>query len=549
MATTKCLYIDDDRQEFVRGVGARLKVAFALEYPQAELELEVFDFEEGEARLESEPGRYHLVVVDIFEGHPDQQGTTRGWSIIESLRGTGPAVIAVSSHSNVLAASEDHGAHETLSKEHLRSDIEHRHLRRKIANALRAADVTPPVAAAVEFRSDDQDLMLEAAIHSVGAENLQRLVLEICSATPSAITIKLVRPGLSGAVVFNCYCDVAGGEDEEFLLKVSRDGYKARREAEAWNRVRGPAERLFPKLLSSSTTVPESNGWFALGIAFRHGQTLTDWLARTEDAPTQDHVRLILTHIFGAGGLSAQYERSAKQLPAKRSTEVLLEQTMTLGRRAGVLAAIEEIRPLVAEKLPAYVARLGAPEDFFRYQKVGELEAKDIPAGTCAVRTHGDLHGRNVLISDPLLVALLDPADMADAHPATDWARMRADILLMGLAAQGGAHDWDGLIQTGAWREVVRRTLTGEPVAELAAMPAAAATALGWLTDGTAEIFSGLSRMGRAPATWELHLVTAVEFMRATTRRAILSMPLRVLALVAAIDALDAAAQAVPVES
>ncbi len=546
MATTNCLYIDDDPQDLGRGVGIRLKLAFAREYPQAELELEPLDFEAGEARLENDLGHYHLVVVDIFEGHPARGGTERGWSIIEGLRDKGVAVIAVSSHSDVLASSEDHGAHATLSKEHLRSDVEHKHLRRKLSDAFREAGVTPPVAATVEVSWDNKDLMLEAAVHSVGADNLKRLVIGICGATPSAIKIKLVRPGLSGAVVFNCYCEVDDGEDEEFLLKVSRDGSKARREAEAWNDVRGPAERLFPKLLSSSTKVPESNGWFALGIAFRHGQTLTEWLDRSGDALTEGHIHLVLTHIFGAGGLNAQYERSVKPLPAMRSTDILLENTVPLGRRAGVLAAIDEIRPLVDHKLPAYADHVGAPGDFFRYGKVGTCEAQHIPMGTCTVRTHGDLHGRNVLVSDPLLVALLDPADMAAAHPATDWARLRVDVLLMGLAGQGGAHDWDGLTAPNGWREIICRTLAGEPVAELAAMPAAAAIALEWLTASAGDIFSGLAGAGHAPAPWELHLTTAVELMRAATRRAILSMPLRVLALTAAIDALDAAARAIP---
>jgi hypothetical protein len=56
-------------------------------------------------------------------------------------------------------------------------------------------------------------------------------------------------------MVFNCYCRVHNGEDEEFRLKVSRDGAKAAKETEAWNEVQGPAERLFPRFLSSSTRV------------------------------------------------------------------------------------------------------------------------------------------------------------------------------------------------------------------------------------------------------------------------------------------------------
>ena len=61
----------------------------------------------------------------------------------------------------------------------------------------------------------------------LGVDNLLTADPPNCRTTPIAIELNLVRPGLSRAMVFNCYCRVHNGEDEEFRLKVSRDGAKA----------------------------------------------------------------------------------------------------------------------------------------------------------------------------------------------------------------------------------------------------------------------------------------------------------------------------------
>ncbi|WP_028062185.1 phosphotransferase family protein [Solirubrobacter soli] len=533
MPKTRGLYIDDIEQERLRGVGRRLKRAFAAEYPHAELELKDLDFDAAEKLLEDKSVQFDLVVVDILEkDNKAGREVRRGWEICELLRGRGAALIAISTVPGELAPHLAHGVSVTLQKGYLFSDdANDMYLRSALVQAFNFARIWPRTARDIELEYDPLNLALQAAVSQVGEDNLRELVARLASATPAKITVELVRPGLSGAVVFNCYCHVPDGLSEQFLLKASRDASRATQELMAWKRRGNPQ---LPALASQD--LADIDGWFGIAIDFQHGETLTDWLAGPECPPSPHDVTQALRQL--ATGLASQYEKQTGDFPL-RAVAAMAESTLTIGRQARIMLALEEMRPLIEHKLPDYVDRLDAIEPFFRHRIVAGVGEEKMPPASTMALAHGDLHGRNLLVHEGGL-RLLDPADMVLAHPAMDWARLRVDVLLMGLATSADCHDW-GLLD--AWLRAAVAVIDERPVAaelDASVLPAPCATALDWLTEEHGVFFKKLQN--GSPSKWERQVAVAVEFLRATPRSVILSMPLRVLALAAGVEALERAA-------
>ena len=348
--------------------------------------------------------------------------------------------------------------------------------------------------------------------------------------------LSYVRGGLSGAIVIHWEYTNHYGK-QEFLLKVSRDQGRMLAEERAWK------EAHFGQLLIPAPTheLVEAGGWYALAPKFRRGVTLTDWLCNGDKVPSDDAVRKALDELFGDGGLSEVAATSSTERPEDRPSSVVAAGLLTLRRSANIGLAIRELTPLLARHTPDEISRLDLARRLLRSGTIAAVDAAAVPRGSYLVRCHGDLHGRNVLVDSRDHVILLDPADSAMLHWSADWARLTVDLFLSGIASDPRAHEW-ALLES--WREAAGRLVRGDAIAETEALPLPARTAVNWLRIEAPLLFTGVGN--GVPNEWELRLSLTAELLRGCYRREELSAPLRLVALVAALDGIEASAHVLP---
>ncbi len=533
MSELKVLYIDDDEGDREAGAGLELKEALTTCYKTSELLFKAVDFRIGKELIEADPDGFHLFIVDILEEHGDKSRDT-GLGLIGLLsRTSSQAVIGISQDPELLPSAEGRGAHATLTKGQVSRHKEY--VPTKLAAAFEQANVIPPLARPAALDRNEESLPLEATIEQVGETELGVIISRLCREQPDSIKLGYVRAGLSGSLVLRCSCSVPEDQDEEFLLKLSRDEQAARTELKAWQEL-GRAS-LYPQLLT--TELAEAHGWYGMAIDFREGSTLSDWLTESQPDPAQ--VAEELGRILPDGGLVAQYAGSLRP-KSKGPAAMMHEHTLTLGRRARILLARNAMLRLSDRHLPNR-GSLGEPiELFIRHGHLPGRSPESLPSQSCTVNVHGDLHGRNIVIGQQRAV-LIDPSRKLPGHPAIDWARLTVDVLLTGFAHPPESFEWG---RSGEWLTLTGSFVRGDGELATDLMPSASVAAANWLRDNAQSIFEPLG--GYAPEEWELRLALAVELLRAVPREA-LPMPIRVLALRAAADALDAAAAGAPEET
>lgn len=545
MPPTYALYIDDDASDQGSYIG-NLQEALDRAYPYADFKLEAVDFADGRARLENEGDRYKVAFIDVLQKREDGVVERDGLSLMELAMDRRVAVVAISARpSEVGIDVERIGVRATAVKGQLAADHRREQLQRKIKLALRDASIAIQPANEVKLEGTD-DVRVAAIVHQVREENLVPLIFDVCDATPEQIGLRYVRPGLSGAVVLHVEY-VADGARHELLLKLTRDEEQARDEFAAYRTVRSFTQLMSPPHLVDR--IHDEGGWHALAMGFKYGSSLTDWLITN---PDEGRVGRTLGQLFLADGLSDVYASSDPSREDEPPTRCLHETVLKVGRHARIRLALEELEPLLHRRVeagqldPASGRRADEIRTFLVSSRIGELDEEKLPGRARRVLSHGDLHGRNVLVDVHDRAVLLDPTDIAPQHWAADWARMTVDLLLSGLAVDPRAHEWDLLPwwRTTADAVVRDRALpSGNEPPDGDPLPAGVRSALGWLRAQVPQIFSAIDGL---PVEWELRLALAIELMRGTYRRESLPTQVRVLALLAAGDALQAAAEAVP---
>lgn len=528
MAETKGLYIDDDPGDLERGVAWELEPAFSEAFEPAQMELDTKGFDHGESILRDNPNGYDLVFVDIMDGEKE-----RGLTIISKLaRDSSSVVIAITHYSGPLEKARTQGAHGGIYKNRV---SEPGYIAERLKEAYAAAKKTPPVTLPTEVAWDRRNFQLEATVQSVGEESLHYLIAKFCRKPPAKVRLGFLRSGMSGALVLHCHCEIDGAPNEGFLLKASRDQRAAEVEFEAWQEIPQGLRSLFPPPPKS---LVEVDGWHALAIDYRDGVTFTDWL--TKEGPSGEGVANALERLFLQGGLSTHYAGSIETFDQKSPMDVMLEDPLQIGRRARIQAAKDDLLPLAERYVGGGEEISAAVERLLHDGQLVERGVETLPLGSSTAISHGDLHGRNVVVGEPQPAILIDPANMVALHPAADWSRLTVDVLLTGFAVREDSHDWGALEE---WRQAVGGFVAGETLPERLLPPGSTAAA-DWLRSHAEAVFAPLGE--QAPAEWELRLALAVELLRAIPRAEILPAPVRVLALLASVDALGAAAAAAP---
>lgn len=517
------LWIEDDWKHFHPDVPIVVTIAPTLEESISQLDTNAYD----------------LFVADIFLGDK----TFDGLRAISRARKSSPdiGIVSLSTGSPGLDDKcRNAGADECVTKAFIAENPELHDLGRKIVAALDKHGKVPHATPTARFIADASNLELGALVDVIGKTVIIGLVDQITKTRSTEICAFFVRPGLSGASVLRVDCDIEVQDPEpprrmNLLVKLSRFPQSLRLELDK-------DKSQFPEGLFVNFFGPmvESGGWAAIAARFQPScATLSEWVRMASSAAD---VPQVFQGLFLEGGLGDVYSQLGYH-PSDRPSTRIISDSLTLSRRSRIRSAAREFQTLL---------RRHDPEGWFDpivlehliggSSRVVDLVADDFPAGVSSCLSHGDLHGRNILVKkvpSPRAV-LIDPANIENFHWSSDLARLTADLALSVVDAGDASHEWECM---PVWQEILGTLIRGEEIqtAHNAEENAGVFSALNWISANWSQIYRATDP--RRTPRWEFVLGLAAELLRSSYRVADLPTPKRVLALTAGCEAIRQAAR------
>jgi hypothetical protein len=330
----------------------------------------------------------------------------------------------------------------------------------------------------------------------------------------------------------------ARGAQRTYLFKLAKDEKALTRELENARRAFGLYGPAFAVPYVQSDRPATRNEWAAIALVFAEGVTsFQEWLRST----SPEAVPALMNQLFLDRGLTEGYRHIT---PDDTSAHPMARLQLPAFRRSKVENAIERIRPSLGQvpsSLPDSRQLVDVVRGFVRNAQVGDLPLKDIPAQLELVEAHGDLHSRNILVSDvhprPMII---DLAEFGSHHWAADVARLSVDLVLRCVDPQEEGFRWENF---DVWRQLV------SALGDLVPLPAGpdphndgVFAALDWMIEHHQQI---LLHAGDPGHRWEWNVALAEQLLRGCYSTS-LSDPKRALALVAAYDQLLAAREIAP---
>jgi len=397
----------------------------------------------------------------------------------------------------------------------------------EIANAFVKKGWVAGAAATVELQFDHHDYLLGAELDSVGLLTFKRLFKGLAPHCTS-LRIDYVSPGMSGARVFKLVGytgeDFSGGRHHLFI-KVSKDALALAREVESVPKPGKLRQGVAPEPLLDKPVQVE--GWSAIGYGLlRDARPLESWLL--EGKPDTSEIEVFLERLFKE---LAELYRLFKVEQTKSALDLLFLPTVS-GARA--MLSLQELWPLLQRYVTTDQPDGKTVEDFIRHRRIGSREDKTVLRGTLVCDSHGDLHGRNILVGlEDGQPHLVDFSERADKQWAFDAARLSADLFIRGWDYGVESYDPHNLEK---WRQTLERWLLSDNGGAAAEDDNSGIwTCLVWIRSNLKNIWGGMHPFG-APF-WQFQLAVAVEFLRLAGETAI-SAPKRALALISAHDVL-----------
>jgi hypothetical protein len=373
-----------------------------------------------------------------------------------------------------------------------------------------------------------QQLKLDALIETVGYETLVSLIRD---AAPECerYQVYYVAPGYSGAVVLRVTGSKHEGaaQDVNILLKCSRDRAKLEVELQQCPQPKEPASIIY--VLPDSAAIYQRNGWFASAWAFRDdAQTFLSWLRAGEIV--EGRVEDILTTLF-LSGLNKDYVRGRR---AEETSSVISLYPNVIGRYR-IAESAKLLQALIQQILGDPTFEIAEIERFLVDELLCGRPISKVALGTYECLCHGDLHSRNILITNRHQPLLIDPARRKIRHWASDIARLCADLWISAWDSGPQAYKWDHL---KTWREdafswIVSADVT---VPRRDGINDGLAQSLTWLKENLIRVFADCE-IGELPL-WEFRLALAVEFLNLSGYDTV-PAPKRCLALLVANDILE----------
>jgi CheY-like chemotaxis protein len=541
MDLIRCLYFDDRELELNRIAGwlergwEKLKNGAAIEVTKAET------IEKAEQELKS--GSYDLLVADLLVG---REKNKLGLTLIAHARDDYPrlAIVALSVNTALAEDARNAGADEFASKEYATDHPRENYLGDKLRDALRKYQREPASSSLDILKFDKTNLPLAALIETVERKNVINLANLATAHTCTVISAFFIRSGLSGASVIKVDCDyeAADGplkrtESTSLLLKISR--IRDSLLAELKKELTGFPEGTFVRF--TGVEPYQSQDWYAIASKFKTGgRTLVDWLVALDTR--LDQVEKLLTNLFldAETGLSLAYRSNGQS--AEERPDLALCKLLTLGRKARIRQALDELGPLGVKYSPAGVFDERLLTDFLIDNRIHDLNTAQIKFGFTYCLSHGDFHGRNIVVGPTLRASLIDPANVGELHWAADAARLIVDLVVSAWDYGPEGHEWNHMTE---WVEVSRSLLNdemGDYPGEKGHPNERVFLALRWLRDNIFQIHK--SDKPIPTPEWEFRLALAIEFIRAAYRQQDLPSPKRVLGLIAGCEALRASSDA-----
>lgn len=502
--------------------------------------------------------KFDFFLCDIYVGNPptgavqphDRLPQPEGFSFIKTAKKHGlPLCIALTSghwgsYESYQKASREFA--DFVDGEYLKAELKGvsskaapQKMIGEIAQKLRGLGLIRNLEDHLQFETQIQESRTLGIVEDVGQANLVAFADQVSFPGATGVAVSSLSPGLSGAKVLKL---TYSGPKEDFktrpiLLKVSRDRASLERELVNFrDLLRTPGRRLARTVAqprNPDSGPLESNGWFAVSFECAAPATsLVDWLTASPPPTDLEVTRLIEGLIIG-GHLSDTYKTTSQD------DVVILEgvasSLLSHYRTMAILEAIDEFQPLLFKHEKGKLSQL----DFLKtYLKEGRLEgvaSVDLskkPTRTCLV--HGDLHGRNVLVTRNASqdsAVLIDIASMRRAVWTVDIVRLLCDVFLSGWDRGAPSLEWSGL---KSWRDqlgLFARLGSAMPAPPKEPANRAVRTAVDWLYTKKFEI-AGLPDEPYHAS--EFYLSLAVEFARASYRDRDLPAPKRAFALVVA---------------
>lgn len=537
-----CLYLEDD-PESRETYKDLIELAWESQKTTIHLNVHVVPSpDKAVQELRLNPQKYGLFIADLLFGPKGQDD--RGLVAIEAAKQVNPeiAVLAfsVTDKFPLVNKAKAKGADEFFSKLELAEESEA--IISLGATMVRILSKSQPELipfTPIKEESYKNDLQLAAVMEGIGPDIVSRLAAKILGKECEEVIPFFVRSGLSGAYVIRLDCRLAVDEQcpylvESLLLKLSRDEKLISSELSKIEDIRAfPTGTFIP---FAEEKVVSSGEWFAIAVDYKNAQTFLDWLINKD--VSFDIIEGSLRALFLGDGLRSVYTRFRRRNDVNPAS-FIWETMLNASRRARIGLAWEEFAGLARTHGGLDDGPRQMVESFIRSKRVDDIDEEMVYLGTSVCTSHGDLHGRNILIDENNRANLIDPANIGSLHWAADLARLMVDLMVSGWDHGDKSHEWNNM---NAWLHLSRSLLIGEiakPSSDDHSSNARVNAALKWLRDNLFEIHKVENQTDKPE--WEFRLALAVEFMRASYRQQDLPSPKRVFGLISACEALRAA--------
>jgi len=547
------LFVDDEEDNFT---ALRQRLSQCFEDLGCPVRL-TFQAEPDEAcrMIADRQTPYQVVVADLLFApggavhRSDDELDSRGLDVIKDARRASEKTVIVAITLGLLKQPQlqDEAAKAGADIVRLRPSLHNSHggpkgLVDEIYNVLCEREL---VEAGPEVVIDDEP-GIQTVETDTGRATLRLLLSDLLSghdSKPVRAELTYVTPGNTGAHVVAAKVLFSGGRRRSYLMKLSKDQEALKREHHNVEWVSGlyRPDLVVPPIWNSRMPVGPRNNWSAVVYAFADAAVpLREWLSRPDTTPAS--VDAFMDQLFFHGGLAAGYQQRYESEPGRKPVDML---RLPPFRRNRLRTAVKELAPMLAHPMAGALADAEAVLDelerFSRTGAFGGLSRDETPGDLRLVEAHGDLHGKNILVTttgrrggSP---AVIDLADFGQHHWAADLARLTADILLECVDRGVGSTLWQ---RFAAWRALAR-SVGGLTPSSDESNPAAAA-AFSWVAERRVEL---MPLIDHDTHRWEWHVALAEQLLRGASRSRH-PHPKRALALVAAYDQLLLARDSVP---
>ncbi len=269
------------------------------------------------------------------------------------------------------------------------------------------------------FDWDNDNLPLNMDIHSIGVSELNHLLFKIRKALTSENKFKVERlgGGFSGAVILKLRYD-----NSISILKVSKDKELLKLEHER-------SKDYYLKLpfnlrinINSKEFETQNLTSFLLEEV-KDSITLFDWILRTND---HSKIEELLSIIFLNNGLNHFYRDNRNNTEFK-FTEIF--KKIEGFKFSLVESAFNELKPI----LSAYDFKLSEIKNLCLNGVYNNIDKHSIKTTKKLPLLHGDLHSRNILVTNTNLPAIIDTGGMSHGYWCLDIARLITHLFFVGI--------------------------------------------------------------------------------------------------------------------